>query len=302
MGSCATTSSSPDMEVLGWLYVQDERVSLTLKDDAIRVNRPDQPPLSLPLMAIGGIVTFGAISVSPWLIQRCAADGRPLVLMQRSGRFGARVEGPCHGNVVLRQAQYRAADDRSRALEIARAIVAGKVQASRRVLQRGSRETTGTRAAKLDKAADSLADLLPLIQAAGDVAELLGYEGAGGAAYFGAFSALLPDGWAFDRRQRRPPRDPVNAMLSFLYSIVRNEVVNALEATGLDPQIGYLHGVRPGRPALALDLQEEFRAPLADRLVLSLLNRKQVAPSDFKEEMGGSVILEQRAREAVLGA
>lgn len=289
------------VEIQGWLYIQDEAAYLSLWGDAIRIRRTGSSK-TVPLQALAGIVCFGSPVISPYLLMRCAKDGRSVVLLQRSGRFGARVEGPCHGNVLLRQAQYRAADDRVVSLEIARAIVAGKVQASRRVLQRAAREGSGQgRAAELDQASDQLADLLPSIQAGGDIDELRGYEGAAAAAYFGVFGKMLPSSWRFDRRQRRPARDPVNALLGFAYALVRNEVVNALETTGLDPQVGYLHEVRPGRPALALDLMEELRAPVADRLVLTLFNRRQLSIEDFTEEPGGSWLLTDRAREVVLG-
>lgn len=293
------------MQLLNWLYVQNERAALHLDHDAVRVRIPDAAPISLPLLSLEGIVCFGAISVSTPLIQRCASEGKVIVLLSRSGRFEARVEGPCSGNVLLRRAQHAAALAPSMTLEIVRSIVAGKVQASRYVLQRAAREARRSMSKELLAAAsDELAALLPLVRAGRSTDELRGFEGEAASRYFGVFREMLAhqDGFTFDRRQRRPPRDSLNALLSFLYTLVRSEVVAALETTGLDPQVGYLHVLRPGRPALALDLMEELRAPLADRLALNLVNRRQLRETDFVTEPGGAVSLTEHGRAIVLAA
>jgi CRISPR-associated protein Cas1 len=276
------------LQLLNWLYVQDERAALHLDHDALRVRRADADPLTMPLMSLEGIVCFGAISVSTPLIQRCASDGRSIVLLSRSGRFEARVEGPCSGNVLLRHAQHAAALRPAATCEIARMFVAGKVQAGRGVLLRGAREAGRPASAEvLGTAAARLAQLLTAIRSADSTEQLRGYEGEAAAVYFGVFGAMLrvAESFSFDRRQRRPPRDRMNALLSFLYTLLRTEVVAALETTGLDPQVGYLHVLRPGRPALALDLMEELRAPLADRLALNLVNLRQLQADDFVVEL-----------------
>jgi CRISPR-associated protein Cas1 len=293
-------------QVLNWLYVQEERASLLLDHDAVRVRAPDREPVTLPLLAIEGIVCFGTPHVSTALIQRCASEGRELVFLTWSGRFAGRMEGPCSGNVLLRRAQHLAGLSEDRALAIARPIVAAKVQSSRLVLQRAAREIADRHGSgQLSTAAAALTEMLPRVREARTLDELRGHEGEAAATYFGVFPHLIRQrafAERFDGRQRRPPRDPVNAVLSFLYTLLRMEIVAALESAGLDPQVGYLHTLRPGRPALALDLLEELRAPLADRLTLTLLNRRQLTPDHFQEEPGGAVHLNDRGREVVLAA
>jgi CRISPR-associated protein Cas1 len=291
------------VELHNWLYVQDQNASLSLDHDAVRVRIDGGGSQTLPLLALEGIVCFGPISVSPALIGRCAEDGRALVFLGRSGKFQARVEGPCRGNVLLRRAQHLAGSDPSRSGDIARAMVAGKIQGGRQVLLRGARERHGPAASRLLDAAQSLAELLPPVRDGTSVNEIRGYEGEAAAVYFAAFNDLVLDSdFRMGGRNRRPPRDPTNALLSFIYTLVRAEVVAALEATGLDPQVGFLHELRPGRPALALDLVEEWRAPVADRLALSLINRRQLRMTDFETEPGGSVSLTDRGRRTVLDA
>ncbi|HEX6507202.1 MAG TPA: type I-C CRISPR-associated endonuclease Cas1c [Chloroflexota bacterium] len=291
------------MELHNWLYVQDERASLHLDHDAIRIRATDGASRTLPLLALEGIACFGAISVSPALIERCASDGRSLVFLTTGGKFQARVEGPCRGNVLLRRAQHSAAASREASLEVARTIVAGKIQATRQVLQRGARERFGLAAEELDRASLALAGLLGDVAGAPDVNVLRGFEGEAASIYFHAFNHLVLDSaFRIARRERRPPRDPMNALLSFLYTLVLSEVVAAIETTGLDPQVGFLHELRPGRPALALDLMEELRAPIADRLALALVNRRQIEISDFVTQAGGSVQIGPRSRRIVLEA
>jgi len=229
--------------------------------------------------------------------------GRPIVFLSRSGRFKAKIEGPCSGNVLLRIAQYRAAANEQATREIARAIVAGKVQVSRLVLMRAVREGGQRREGTLAEAAAALAELFPRIQSATTLDQLRGYEGEAASLYFSVLGSMLQqDGFHFDHRHKRPPRDAVNALLSFLYTLVRVEVAAALETTGLDPQVGFLHALRPGRPALALDLLEELRSPLADRLAATLINRRQLRPDDFDVDPGSAVALTPQGRATVLAA
>lgn len=232
--------------------------------------------------------------------------GIALVLLDDNGRFKARLEGAVTGNVLLRQAQFQRVADPAFTLDMARASVAGKIKNTRQVLQRGAREAKAEEEAKaLTRLADDLAAALRALPGAPDLDTLRGVEGAAARQYFSGLSLLVkPDqrtAFAMDGRTRRPPRDRFNAMLSFLYAMWMNDCRSALEAAGLDPQVGFLHALRPGRAALALDLMEEFR-PWADRLALTLINRGQLSEQDFVLREGGGVLLESDARKAVLVA
>jgi CRISPR-associated protein Cas1 len=229
-----------------------------------------------------------------------------MVLLDGNGRFMARLEGPVSGNVLLRQAQFQRAADSAFALEMARACVAGKIKNTRQVLLRGAREAkTPEEAALLTRRADDLAASLRALPAAPDLDTLRGVEGEAARQYFSGLNLLIrPDAresFFMDGRTRRPPRDRFNALLSFLYAMWMNDCRSALEAAGLDPQVGFLHALRPGRAALALDLLEEFR-PWADRLALTLINRAQVEAGDFEVREGGGVSLQPEARKAVVVA
>jgi len=227
--------------------------------------------------------------------------------LDERGRFEIRLEGPVSGNILLRQAQHKAAGDPAATLEHARACVAGKLKNSRVNLQRGAREAADTEeTVQLTRAADNLAASLRAAAVAGNLDELRGVEGEAARGYFAALNLIVKpqmrESFALDGRTRRPPLDRFNALISFLYAMLMNDCRSALEAVGLDPQLGFLHAVRPGRAALALDLQEEFRAILADRLALTLINRGQVAAVDFEIREGGAVMLGEKGRRAVVTA
>ena len=240
------------------------------------------------------------------LIHRCAEDGRALVWMSTHGRFRARLTGRTLGNVLLRRAQHQALSDRDRTLAIARQYVAGKVQNARTLMLRAARDTPGEEdEAALRIAADALGGLLGDIREAPDLDVLRGLEGFAARTYFAEFGLMVRgDRAAFTLhgRTRRPPRDRANALLSFCYALLRAECEAALEGVGLDPQVGYLHALRPGRPALALDLMEELRPAVADRLVLRMVNRRQVRADHFDETPGGAVSLNEEGRRATLAA
>lgn len=290
------------MQFLNWLYVQNPRASLHLDHDALRIRAPDVDTITLPLLGLEGIVCFGWAQVSTPLMHRCAEDGRTVVFLDSGGRFKARIEGPCHGNVLLRVDQYRIAGDAVGVREIARPIVAAKLQSERASLLRAARERQGADAGDLERAITAMGHLIEATHVAETTDALRGYEGEGAARYFGVFPLLMNpgSGLSFDRRARRPPRGPVNALLSFLYTMLRVEVNAALEATGLDPQVGFLHRLRPGRPALALDLMEELRVPLADRVALTLINRRQLSQRHFIAEPGGGSSMTAEGRQIVL--
>jgi CRISPR-associated protein Cas1 len=244
--------------------------------------------------------------MSAQAMHRCAEEGRAVNFLDYGGRFKARVVGPVCGNVLLRQAQYEAHRDEARATEIARTIVAGKIRNLRQVVARAARDLKAQEDAEpLRECAEALAHLLVSLPEQADVDAIRGIEGQASALYFDAFDAMItvPSGeFAFRTRTRRPPRDRVNAVLSFLYALLSADCVAACEGVGLDPQFGFLHALRPGRPALALDLMEEFRPVLADRLALTLINRKQLRPEHLEERDGGSVLLTEAGRKIVLGA
>jgi CRISPR-associated protein Cas1 len=242
--------------------------------------------------------------VSPFLIQRCAENGITLTLLDRNGKFMARVEGAVSGNVLLRKSQYSLTKEH--ALELAKPIVAAKIRNSRQILLRGARETSAEDAENLSKMADRLLALLRGIPAASDMDILRGIEGESARSYFSVFSELVKPQYReyffLNGRNRRPPLDRMNAMLSFLYTLLTHDCRSALESVGLDPQCGFLHVLRPGRPSLALDLLEEFRAYLADRLALTLINRGQIKEKDFDMRPGGAVQMSDDARKTLLVA
>lgn len=293
-------------ELLNVLYVQTQGAVLHLDHDTVRIEVERETKLRVPLMRLSGIVVFGQVTITPFLIQRCAEDGRSLVWLNRHGRFKARVEGPQRGNVLLRRVQHLILSDRERTWQVARQIVAAKIQNSRQVLLRAAREATDqTNREPLTEAGSRLADVLLRLKACHELNLVRGAEGEAARTYFGVFGYMVRgdhDHFTMDGRTRRPPRDRVNAVLSFLYALVRAECSAALEGVGLDPQVGYLHALRPGRPALALDLMEEFRPILADRLAITLINRKQLQAEHFDLLPGGAVHLNDDGCKVVLTA
>ncbi len=289
------------------LYVLTPDAYAHLENDTVRIDVEREKRLQVPLHHLGGIVCFGNVLVSPALMHRLADEGKSLVLLDVQGRFKARLEGPVSGNILLRQAQHRSAVDGAFALEFARAIVAGKLKNSRNLLLRAAREAADAdEQAQLKRAADNIAASLRAAAKAADLDALRGVEGEAARGYFAALNLVVKpqmrEHFTLDGRTRRPPLDRFNALLSFLYSMLMNDCRSALETVGLDPQLGFLHAVRPGRAALALDLQEEFRAVLADRLALTLINRGQLGPRDFDEREGGAVMLNDSGRRAVITA
>ena len=293
--------------LLNTLYVTIPDAYLRLEGETVCVTVDKEKRLQVPLHHLGSIVCFGDVMLSPALLGRCTAEGRSVVWLERSGRFQARVEGPVNGNILLRQAQYRAADDPDRAIELARAFLAGKLRNSRNVLLRGARDSQNdAERAALVQNARLVAGHLRKLPHAPDLDTLRGDEGNAARVYFQSVQYLIRpparSDFAFDTRNRRPPTDPMNAMLSFLYAVLLHDCRSALEAVGLDPQLGFLHAVRPGRAALALDLLEEFRSVIADRLALTLVNRGQIQASHFDKREGGAVLLNDEGRKTAITA
>lgn len=289
------------------LYVMTPHAYAHIDNATVRIDVEREKKLQVPMHHIGGLVCFGNVMVSPALMHRLADEGKSLVFLDESGRFKARLEGPVSGNVLLRRAQHRLVDDATRTLEMARTLVLGKLKNSRTLLQRAARETTDvTESQQLDRIVLDLAASLRATQQADTLDALRGVEGEAARNYFGALNLAVKPSYRsqfrMDGRSRRPPLDRLNALLSFLYAMQMNDCRSALETVGLDPQLGFLHALRPGRAALALDLQEEFRSMLCDRLALTLINRGQVGERDFDQREGGAVMLNDKGRRSVITA
>jgi CRISPR-associated protein Cas1 len=291
-------------KLLNTLFVTTQGAYLAQEGETVVVRREQEILLRLPIHTLSGIVCFGRVSVSPPLMGLCAERQVLISFLSETGRFLGRVSGPVAGNVLLRRRQYRLADEPQQAAVIARAIVVAKVANCRNVLLRANRELP-RRCPELEGAAETLAQILDRLERTElDLDSLRGMEGEAARKYFEVFDRLIvnPDGFHFRGRSRRPPLDPVNALLSFVYTLLVHDVTSALESNGLDPYVGFLHADRPGRPGLALDLMEEFRPILADRLVLSLINRRQVRAGGFQTTESGAVLMDEATRREVLAA
>jgi CRISPR-associated protein Cas1 len=288
-------------KLLNTLYITRPDCYLHKERETVVIKQGDNKLGQFPMLALQNILCFGQVSVSPALMAACIESGVGLSFFTEFGKFQAQVTGMLRGNVLLRRTQYRWADDAERAVSVARLMVAAKVGNCRAILMREQRNHGANDA--LAQAAKNLAVSLESIRHARTVPQLMGLEGDAASVYFGVFSSLLrAQGFEFSGRVRRPPGDPVNALLSFAYVLLASECASALAGVGLDPYVGFLHQDRPGRKSLALDLMEELRAPLADRFVLTLINRGQMKPTDFVTEASGAVRLKDDARKALLTA
>lgn len=286
-------------KLLNSLYITRQESYLHKERETIVVKHGGDKLGQFPALTVSNILCFGQVSVSPFLMGFCAEQGVGLAFYTEYGRFLARVHGKQSGNVLLRRAQYRWADDPERSLSIARLVIAAKIANSRSVLLREIRNHGAN--SLLTDAADRLAVSLRRCRDSKTVDEARGVEGDAASCYFSVFNELLRgSGFAFSGRVRRPTTDPVNALLSFAYSLITHECASALAGVGLDPYVGFLHRDRPGRSSLALDLLEEFRASWADRFVLTLINRRQVQLNDFVTEASGAVRLTDSARKSLL--
>lgn len=277
------------------LYAHKEREAIVIKEEK-------ETLLKIPIHTIASIYCFGQAKVSPGLMAHCAEKDVNLSYFDLFGRFQARVQGRKSGNVLLRRAQYRTSDNAP--LPIARLFVAAKIQNSRSLLMRHLRNHGDDVSVK--DAVNALKFSLQQTQGANSLDKLRGIEGDAAARYFSVFQTLVRpnvrDEFKFSGRSRRPPRDPANAMLSLMYSVIGQDISGALHAIGLDPQVGFLHADRPGRDSLSQDILEEFRAYLADRIVLSLINRQQIKASDFVTEVSGAVRMKDDARKLLFAA
>jgi CRISPR-associated protein Cas1 len=267
----------------------------------------DEIKARVPIHKLQGLVCFGQVSISPYLMAHCAENAVTITYLNQFGKFLARVEGPVSGNVLLRRTQHLTGADKDKCVDIARTVLSGKLYNQRAVLRRylrdyGDMENEPAMSAELASAEKRLSRCLQQLADCDAIDTLMGREGEAAQVYFGVFQHLIrqPD-FQFDARRRRPPTDPVNALLSFCYTLLTHDCRSALETTGLDPASGFLHQLRSGRPSLALDLAEEFR-PMIDRFVLSLINKRQLAIKDFETWPNGSVTLKEEPRRTLLAA
>ena len=293
-------------KLLNTFYVTIPDVYLSLDGENIVVKQDNKELRRVPLHNLESIISFGRQGASPALMRKCAQSGISLAFMSEYGRFQASVVGEERGNVLLRRKQYRYADDEAMCIEIARNILVGKLYNSRWVLERTVRDhALRVDAEKIKRAAGFIVDAMALVRKAQSAGELFGLEGEAASQYFSVFDEMIlsnKDDFFFKGRSRRPPLDNVNALLSFVYTLLANDISSALSAVGLDPFVGYLHRDRPGRRSLALDLMEELRAPLADRFVLKIINMRQLIGADFVQKESGGVILLDDARKVLLAA
>ena len=291
-------------KLLNTLYVTSENSYLALDGENVVLFENKDELGRIPLHNLEGIVSFGYRGTSPALMGACAERNISLCYLTPQGKFLARVSGRIKGNVVLRQQQYDSSRDEAISLEIAKNCIIGKVYNARWVLERAIRDhSLQIDAEKVKAASNFLKDSLTLIQNSQSKDQLRGYEGEAASIYFGVFDQLIlqqKKDFIFTGRNRRPPLDPVNAMLSFVYTLLTNMVTSALESVGLDPYVGYLHVDRPGRASLSLDLVEELRAVMADRFVLSLINRKMVTGKNFSRQENGAILMDDEFRKRVL--
>lgn len=291
---------------LNTLYVVTQGAYVARDSETVVVRVDGEARLQLPILSIGSIVCFGRVSCSPALMNFCSERGVAVSFLSENGRFLAKVVGPIHGNVLLRREQYRRADDDAGTLAIAVPIIAAKVMNGRTSILRALRDRPDSDGAEsLKHAAAVLSALVGQLPGCATLDSARGIEGAAAREYFAALDGMIvqqKDDFFFHERSRRPPLDKVNALLSFVYTLVMHDVVGALECVGLDPAVGFLHRDRPGRPGLALDLMEECRAWLADRFVLSLINLRQLTANDFQTLESGAVVLHEDGRKLLLAA
>lgn len=291
-------------KLLNTLYITTPDAYLSKDGLNIVVSVKQQEVFRIPSINIEGIVTFGYMGASPGLMKLCSDSGISLTFLSPNGRFISRIQGATHGNVLLRKAQYLLSDDEEWSLHVARLIIAAKIQNYRNILRRYIRDygecdeiETAVKILDINKR--------HVLNNTTDKTRLMGFEGAASNAYFEVLSKLIlnqKESFPFNGRNRRPPKDAVNAMLSLAYTLIANDTAAALDMVGLDPYVGFLHSLRPGRASLALDIMEEFRAYLGDRFVLSLINKRQITPSDFLYQGDNGVILTDKGRKTFITA
>jgi CRISPR-associated protein Cas1 len=288
------------------LYITTPNAYLSLEGENVVVKKDDNSSTRLPLHNLENIVCFNYLGVSPALMGACAEHNVGLCFLSPIGRFQARISGKVRGNVLLRKKQYEVSEKKDESVPIAASFLLGKVFNCRKVLERALRDHAMLVDVQILTAASaSLKETLAAIQDSTTIEDLMGFEGSAAKIYFGVFDHLIlqqKEDFPFKERSRRPPLDNLNSLLSFLYTLLTNDVASALEGVGLDPYVGFLHQDRPGRPSLALDLMEELRPVFADRLALSLVNRKQILGKGFTQKERGGILMDDDTRKTVLTA
>lgn len=293
-------------KLLNILYITTENARVQKEGETLNIEVDDRKLGKFPIHMIQGVVTFGPVYISPYAMAFCAERGVTITMLNQFGKFLARVEGAVSGNILLRKSQYRVSDDVNESVMFARAFVAAKIANGRSVLMRHLRNHGPV--AELEIFETMIARMARAQEKCGrekDLDLLRGIEGSAADDYFSCFNGLVTsqkDSFEFKGRSRRPPMDFVNALLSFVYTLLTHDCRSALEGVGLDPQAGFLHRDRPGRPSLALDLMEEFRHCIADRVVLNLINLQQVNDKSFVVTASGAVEMTDDARKVVLAA
>jgi len=288
------------------LYVTTPEAFLALDGENVVIKKDEHTSTRLPLHNLENIVCFSYLGASPALMGACAERDVGLCFLTPNGRFLARVTGRVKGNVLLRKKQYQVSEQEDESRSIAASFLLGKIANCRKVLERGLRDhALLVDVEALSKASAFLKETLNAVPRCKHLGELLAFEGSAAKIYFGVFDQLIlqqREDFAFKERSRRPPLDNMNSLLSFLYTLLTNDAASALEAVGLDPYVGFLHQDRPGRPSLALDLVEELRPVCADRLALSLVNRRQIAGAGFVPKESGGILMDDETRKKVLTA
>ena len=291
---------------LNTLYVTTQKTYLHKKGESIDVIVDDKSVALIPMINLDSIVCFGNIYVSPFLLGSAPEHNITISFLSETGKFLARVQGPVAGNVLLRKAQYRISDNLDLSCKAAKYIITGKISNQKTVLQRLVRDHAEViDVARVKSVIETLTNSLNKVQVETDLDKLRGIEGDSAESYFSVFDCLIlnqKEDFKFTGRSRRPPLDNVNALLSYVYTLLYHDMISALECCGLDPAVGFMHRDRPGRLSLALDMMEEFRAYFADRLVLSLINRKEITGKDFEKTASGAVIMSEKTRKTVITA
>lgn len=293
-------------KLLNTLYVTSADSYLALEGETIVIMRPEQDNVRIPMHNVESVYAFGYTGVSPALMGALCKENISLCFLNQNGKFLARVTGESRGNVLLRKQQYRVSDSEGKSLVVAKNIIAAKLYNSKWILHRALRDhSMRIDANAIAKSISFLHESIAAAQNAQSLDQLRGVEGDGAKQYFSVFDQLIlqqKESFQFSGRNRRPPKDNVNAMLSFGYTLLANDVAAALEGVGLDAYAGFLHRDRPGRASLALDMMEEMRGWMVDRFVLSLINKKVVAPKGFKKEQSGGVVMSDETRNTFLQA
>lgn len=288
-------------KLLNTLYITTPEAYLSKDGLNVVVSVDKEERFRIPIMNVESIVTFGYMGASPGLMKLCMDNNVALSFMTPQGRFICRVQGPVKGNVLLRKKQYSLSEDENVALHLAKLFILGKVFNTRSILQRYIRDNGADE--EVERVVKQLEWRKKRIMQAENMDILRGEEGHAANAYFDVFSHLIlhqKDDFPFNGRNRRPPKDEVNAMLSFVYTLIANDVAAALESVGLDPYVGFMHTLRPGRTSLAMDMMEEMRAYLGDRLVLSMINRRQITKKDFIRQGDESFVMTDNCRKELL--